>query len=209
MNKAHHRFSPICFITGASPACNLESAVSILLESGIRWIQYREKNKTKRDLFYEALKLREITRKYNACFIVNDHADIALAVDADGVHLGQDDLPLAEARKIMGDRIVGISTHALQEALSAETGGADYIGFGPVFHTATKDAGEPKGVDILKHIRASVKIPVIAIGGIKADTIQSVLGAGGSGVAVSSGLLQGDMKENAQRFLSMAASVLP
>jgi thiamine-phosphate pyrophosphorylase len=208
MNKAHHRFSPICFITGVSSAGNLESTVSALLESGIRWVQYREKNKTKRDMLHEALKLRKITGQYNACFIVNDHADIALAVDADGVHLGQDDLPLAEARKIMGDRIIGISTHALHEALSAEEGGADYIGFGPVFHTATKDAGAPKGVEVLKHIRGSVKIPVIAIGGIKADNIQSVLGAGCDGVAVSSGLLQGDIKENAKRLLSMAASVI-
>lgn len=209
MNKAHHRFSPICFITGASSSGSPDADVSVLLESGIRWVQYREKNKTKKDMLYEALRLREIAGKYDACFIVNDHVDIALAVDADGVHLGQDDLPLAEARKIMGNRIVGISTHSLDEALSAERGGADYIGFGPVFLTTTKDAGAPKGVDVLRQIKDSVSIPVIAIGGIKAGNIQSVLGAGCYGVAVSSGLLKGDIKENAKRLISAASSVRP
>ncbi|MBI3592335.1 MAG: thiamine phosphate synthase [Nitrospirae bacterium] len=196
--------SPICFITGlADTDTDIGGTVSALLETGVRFIQYREKSKTKREIFFEALKLREITRRFGACFIVNDYADIALAVDADGVHLGQEDLPLREAKKIMGSRIVGISTHNMNEAGEAEKGGADYIGFGPIFHTATKDAGEPKGVDALRMIKDALKIPVIAIGGIKGDNVRSVFDAGCDGVAVSSGLLRGDIRENARKFLSI------
>lgn len=194
------KLSPICFITGAD---NIENSVSILLRSNLKWIQCREKNRSKKEVFYNALKIRELTRKFNALFILNDHVDIALAVDADGVHLGQDDIPLSEAKKIMRGKIIGISTHNISEAQEAETGGADYIGFGPVFHTTTKNAGEPKGIDTLKQVKNSVNIPVIAIGGIKVDNIVSVLSSGCDGVAVSSGLLKGDIKENAKRFLSI------
>lgn len=188
---------PVFFITGGN---NVVACVQMLLESGIRWIQYREKSKTKKEMFYEALELREVAKKYNACLIVNDYADLALAVDADGVHLGQDDLPLGEARKIMGDRIIGISTHNIHEAREAERGGADYIGFGPIFHTTTKDAGEPQGLDVLKEIKNSVKMPVIAIGGIKAENVKAVIETGCYGVAVSSGLLEGDIRMNVKSF---------
>ena len=189
---------PVFFITGGS---NVVASVQMLLDSGIRCFQYRIKNRAKKEMFYEALELRELTKKYKACLIVNDYADLALAVDADGLHLGQEDLPLAEARKLMGDRLIGISTHNLSEAAGAEKGGADYIGFGPVFHTTTKDAGGPKGLDVLEEIRKSVKIPVLAIGGIKAENVRSVLETGCYGVAVSSGLLEGDIRANGRKFL--------
>jgi thiamine-phosphate pyrophosphorylase len=140
--------------------------------------------------------VRELTSRYQALFIVNDHADIALAVDADGVHLGQDDLPLAVARRIMGDRIIGISTHALSEAVAAARGGADYIGFGPIFPTATKDAGNPQGPGALRPIIAAVRIPVIAIGGIAPGNAASVAVAGCRHVAVSSGIVTGDVVGN-------------
>jgi thiamine-phosphate pyrophosphorylase len=188
----------ICFITDSR---NIENAVSAILEAGIRWVQYREKNKTKKEIFFYALKLREITWHFNACFIVNDYADIALAVDADGVHLGQEDLPLKEARRIMGNKIIGISTHNLQEAIEAERGGADYIGFGSIFPTTTKDDASVQGLDALRKAKDSVKIPVIAIGGINTDNVKSVFDAGCDGVAVSSGLLKGDIKEDARKFL--------
>lgn len=194
----------LCFITDARAGRPLGAVVRTLLEAGVRWIQYREKGKTKRELYGEALELRELTRRFGACFIVNDYADLALAVDADGVHLGQDDLPLAEAKKIMGGRIIGISTHSLREAVEAERGGADYIGFGSVFSTTTKEVGEPKGVEALREIREAVKIPVIAIGGIKAENAASVFAAGCWGAAVSSGLFCGDPKENAERLLKAA-----
>jgi thiamine-phosphate pyrophosphorylase len=192
------RSNNICFIT---PLGGNEGIVLEALESGIRWIQYREKNRSKREIFYQAVKLREITRRFDACFVVNDYVDIAIAVDADGIHIGQDDLPIAETRRIMGyTKIVGVSTHTLREAMEAEKGGADYIGFGPVFYTATKDAGEPKGVDVLRKIKDSVKIPVIAIGGIKTDNVKSVFDAGCDGAAVSSGILEGNTRENVRIF---------
>jgi thiamine-phosphate pyrophosphorylase len=197
----------ICFITGPSDAhAATAKNIAIILESGIRWVQYRVKDKTRRDIFFEALKLREITRTFKACLIVNDYADIALAVDADGVHLGQDDLPLREARRIMGDKIIGISTHSVVEALEAERDGADYIGFGSVFPSTTKAVGAPKGLEWLKTVINAVTIPVVAIGGIKPDNVLSVFETGCDGVAVSSGLLEGDIKWNAQRFLDSLLS---
>ena len=109
------------------------------LEGGSDIIQLRDKHSSKRELLYKAQQLRELTRRYGATFIVNDHIDIALAAFADGIHLGQDDLPLAEARRLMGDKIIGISTHAIEEARQAERDGADYIGVGPVFETKSKE----------------------------------------------------------------------
>jgi thiamine-phosphate pyrophosphorylase len=188
----------LCFVSAPN---ELIKTVTLLLEHGIRWIQYREKRKSRREIYLEALRLREITRQFEACLIINDYPDIALAVAADGVHLGQDDLPLTEARHIIGSKIVGISTHTADQAFEAEKGGADYIGFGPVFFTMTKDAGTPKGIDSLKRVKEAVKIPVIAIGGITADNIGSVLKSGCDGVAVSSGLLTEDIVDNVRKFM--------
>lgn len=200
LSKTVRRLSRICLITGSE---NVEASVINALEAGIRCIQYREKNKTKREIFHHALKLRELTRCFDACFIVNDYADIALAVDSDGVHLGQEDLPLAEARKIMGSRIIGVSTHNLSEALDAEKGGADYIGFGSIFPTDTKSDAIIKGLEALIMIRNSVRIPVFAVGGINADNVKSVFDTGCDGVAVSSGILKGNIRDNVKRFLSI------
>ncbi len=172
------------------------------LRAGITFVQYRQKEGTKREIYEEAAKLRKLTRHFNATLIINDHADIALAVDADGVHLGQDDLPLAEARKIMGEKIVGISTHDLVQARDATKGGADYIGFGPVFETKTKDAGKPRGLDNLRLIKQNVSVPVIAIGGINTGNIGAVLRAGADAVAVSSAICSGDVAANVVQFVS-------
>jgi thiamine-phosphate pyrophosphorylase len=173
-----------------------------VLDGGVSWVQYRQKNKERRAMYVEAEEMRKLTASYGACLVVNDFADIALAVDADGVHLGQDDLPLREARKIMGTGIVGISTHRLSEAIEAEAGGADYVGFGPLFPTTTKDAGEPKGVHALESVCTQLRIPVIAIGGIKVSHVEAVFRAGCAGIAVSSGLLFGDIRETAREFMS-------
>ena len=144
-------FNGICFITDSKYSdLPLYDMINNVLRAGVRCIQYREKDLSRRQIYENAVTLRKLTRLFNATLIINDHADIALAVEADGVHLGQDDLPLKEARKIMGNKIVGISTHDLAQAKEAEFGGADYIGFGPVFHTTTKDAGAPKGVDNIR-----------------------------------------------------------
>lgn len=193
----------LCFITGRKESCLiLKEIVTVVLSAGVRCIQYREKDKARRDIYREALMLRKLTDKFGAVLIVNDYTDIALAVNADGVHLGQSDLPLKEARKIFGGKkIIGISTHSIEEAIAAETGGADYIGFGPMFLTETKDAGKPKGVRALKKIKKLIKIPVVAIGGIKAENLESVIDSGADAVAVSSGILSGDIYDNINLFL--------
>ncbi len=192
----------ICLITdkGSCSLTVLEMAC-LALESGIKWIQYRDKGSDRLEAYRTALALRELTRDFGACLIINDHVDIAAAVGADGVHLGQEDLPLHEARKIIGhEKIVGISTHSIEEATEAELEGADYIGFGPVFSTSTKQAGRPKGIGELKKINATVRIPVVAIGGIDLDNCPSIFECGASAVATASSVLSGDIRRNAACF---------
>ena len=129
-------------------------------------------------------------RRPGFLFIVNDHADIAAAVNADGVHLGQDDLPIQWARTLLGnDRIIGISTHDPDQARLAQGAGADYIGYGPIFATATKDAGQLQGIEGLRKIRSAVSLPIIAIGGISKENIVEVFKAGADGAAVISAVL--------------------
>ena len=198
----------ICFITDRTySTLPLSDMVKRVLEAGLTFVQYRAKEKTRREIYEEAVVLRELTRSFGAVFIVNDHVDVALAVDADGVHLGQDDLPLKEARRIMGTRIIGISTHSLEQAREAEAGGADYIGFGPTFHTSTKDAGIPQGVDILKIITQNVHIPVVAIGGIGFDSVADVMNAGADCIAVATAICKGDITENARTFIRMLQTI--
>jgi thiamine-phosphate pyrophosphorylase len=173
-----------------------------VLNAGVRCIQYRDKEKSRKAIYEESLKIREVTKKFHAVFIVNDYVDIALAVDADGVHLGQDDLPLIEARKILGkEKIIGISTHNMDQAIEAENSGADYLGFGPIFYTNTKDAGMPQGTEILGQVTSRIRIPVVAIGGITLDTVRSVFEAGADAVAVASAILSGDIGNNTKAFM--------
>ncbi|MDA8433058.1 MAG: thiamine phosphate synthase [Nitrospiraceae bacterium] len=194
----------LCFITDRD-SCSVPvyEAAFAVLKAGVTFIQYRRKEGSRREIYEEAVKFRKLTRHFNATFIVNDHADIALAVDADGVHLGQEDLPLKEARRIMGKKLVGISTHDLSQAREAEAGGADYIGFGPLFHTATKDAGTPRGAEALAEICRNVAIPVVAIGGITPATLGAVVDAGADAVAVASALCRGDATANAVQFVDL------
>ena len=197
----------LCFITERK-ASNLPYGDMALraLSGGVRWVQYRDKDRTRREIYKESLRLRSITGDFDAALVVNDHPDIALAAEADGVHLGQDDLPLKEALKIMEGKIIGISTHSLKQAVDAEKGGAGYIGFGPVFHTTTKDAGSPKGVEMLREIKRNLRIPVVAIGGITFDNLRIVLETGVDAVAVASAILSGDIEENARRFMDIIKS---
>jgi thiamine-phosphate pyrophosphorylase len=178
-----------------------EEMTRAALMAGALWIQYREKEKSRKHIYKEARKLRQLTSSYGATFIVNDHADIALAGDADGVHLGQSDLPLREARMIMKEKIIGISTHSAAEALDAAAAGADYIGFGPMFLTRTKEAGEPKGLEMLRKIRGDVHIPIVAIGGISRNTVEALFAAGADAVAVASAILIGDISANVTSFM--------
>jgi thiamine-phosphate pyrophosphorylase len=141
--------------------CNDRSPAAILggfMMAGVKLVQLRAKEQSSGEFFALAKEARRVTREAGATFIVNDRADIALACNADGVHLGQEDLPLAAARKILGkDKIIGISTHGLEQAREAESAGADYIGFGPIFGSATKDTGySPRGLDMLREIRRTV-----------------------------------------------------
>lgn len=198
----------LCFITDRS-ICKLscEEMSLLVMKAGVKWIQYREKSKTRKEMYEDSVKLRKLTKDHQVVFIVNDYADIALSVDADGVHLGQDDLPLKEARRIMGKKkIIGISTHNVEQAIAAEKGGADYIGFGPVFHTETKDAGRPIGTDMLREVKKQIHIPVVAIGGIDLENLGPVFDTGVVAIAVSSAILRGNIETNVKNFMEIIAS---
>lgn len=175
------------------------------LAAGVKFFQYRSKNGARKGIYETSLMLSQIARNAQACFIVNDHADIAAAVHADGVHLGQDDLPIEFARKLLGvEKIVGISTHSLAQARAAAEAGADYIGFGPLFKTSTKDAGQTQGIQNLTIIKNAVAVPVIAIGGINQANIEFVAQAGADGAAVISGVLAApDIKFSAEQFVNL------
>lgn len=162
-----------------------------LLDGGARIIQLRAKETAARDCLNLAREARELCRAAGCLFIVNDRVDIALAAKADGVHLGQEDLPLYVARRLLGrDKIIGISTHDLAQAREAEQGGADYIGFGPIFGTATKNTGySARGPAMLKEIRQAVKIPIVAIGGINEKNVAQVWQAGADSAAIISDLM--------------------
>lgn len=158
------------------------------LAGGASIIQLRDKEKSSKELLEIAKQLSFITKEANCNFIVNDRLDIAMAADADGVHLGQDDLPVGEAKRILpGGMIIGASATNLAEALAAQREGADYLGVGPIFPTPSKDdAASPIGLSALREIRQSVGIPVVAIGGITVDNLEAVLATGVDGVAVIS-----------------------
>jgi len=161
-----------------------------LLEGGIRLLQLRVKAMSAAEFFQLAHTARTLTRSYACRLIINDRVDIALACAADGVHLGQEDLPLHAARKVMGDKMIGVSTHEVEQAREAERGGADYIGFGPMFGTTTKDTGySARGLEMLSRIRDAVTIPIVAIGGITEGNVNEVWQAGADSAAIISDLL--------------------
>jgi thiamine-phosphate pyrophosphorylase len=162
-----------------------------LCAGGARLLQLRVKDLSSREFLSLAQQVRDVCHRHGCLLIINDRADIALAVDADGVHVGQEDLPLAAARKVLGPhKIVGISTHDSAQAHKAERGGADYIGFGPLFGTTTKATGySARGLEQLREIRAVVRLPIVAIGGITTERALSALAAGANAVAMISDLV--------------------
>ncbi len=182
---------------------DLMRKIEYLLFSGIKWFQYRGKDVSRKEQYEEASRLMDIISRHGARLIINDYPDIAIAVDAHGVHLGQDDIPISHARRIMGNsRIIGISTHNIDEAVTAQELGADYIGFGPIYKTPTKpDAQTPKGPEAIIPLRKVIRIPIVAIGGIRHDNVKPVFESGADMIAVSSGILYGDVRENLERFL--------
>ena len=155
------------------------------LRGGADIIQLRDKSSDDRALLRYAKDIKQITKRYKRLFIVNDRADIAYAADADGVHLGQDDIQIEEARKILGGKIIGISTHSVGEAERAQRKGADYIGIGPIFETATKKGPAPIGPSILTEVRKRIDIPFFAIGGISLANIMDVKKNGADRIAVA------------------------
>ena len=174
-------------------ACNGKDSYKCIEESikgGIKIVQLREKNSSTKDFYEKALKVKEICKNYGALFIINDRLDIAQAVEADGVHLGQADIPIEKARKILKNKfLIGATARNAKEAKKAELLGADYIGSGAIFGTNTKDNAKKLEMEDLKKIVNSVKIPVFAIGGINISNVCMLKNIGLQGICAVSGIL--------------------
>ena len=178
-------------LTGGRP---LRLVVEAALRGGARAVQLREKDLPPRELYPLALEMRQLTQVYGARLLINDRVDVALAVNADGVHLTTTSLPASIARQVLGPgRLIGVSTHTHAEAQAAVEEGADFVVFGPVFFTPSKAPyGQPVGLDALRAVRAVVKSPILAIGGIKPTNLDQVLAAGADGIAVISAIISAD-----------------
>jgi thiamine-phosphate pyrophosphorylase len=175
-------------------------AATQAISGGAKILQLRDKHHKKRRLITMAQELKDLCHKSDILFIINDHLDVALAVDADGLHIGQEDVPLTVARREMPiDKIIGCSATNLKQALKLETEGADYIAVGAVYPTSTKTNASIVGIEFLKQIKQKVTLPIVAIGGIDKDNIREVISAGADAVAVVSAVLQQDDIEKATR----------
>jgi len=177
-----------------------------MLDAGARIMQLRLKDAPGRDFLAAARAIAEMCRKRGATLIVNDRVDIAILAGAHGVHLGQTDLPLDAARRIIGnDRMIGISTHNLEQARAAEDSGADYIGFGPIYPGGLRNNATGKGLDELRAIRAAVKIPIVAIGGITEARVAETLTAGADAVAIITDVVNApDLGAKVRSILALA-----
>lgn len=189
-------------ILGGRDLCE---AVEQSILGGATVVQLREKFISDDEFLKIALEVQKVTKKYNIPFIINDNVEIAKKIDAEGVHIGQSDESLEEARRVLGkDKIIGVSVGSIEEAQKAEAGGANYLGIGTIFFTGSKkDINEPLGLDNLKKIAVSVKIPSVAIGGIHLDNAHDVMETGVDGVAVISEILgQTDIKKATETLLN-------
>lgn len=168
---------------------NLE-CVKAMIEGGIKIIQYRDKTKSIKEKTKEAREIRELCKKHGVIFIVNDHVDIALLVDADGVHIGQDDMSPADVRKLIGnDKIIGLSTHSEEQGMKAFLDpDVDYIGVGPIFPTTTKDTA-PVGLEYLEYAVKNLHLPFTAIGGIKEHNIHEIISRGAKNICLVSDIV--------------------
>lgn len=183
-----------CFITDSKLSKkSIFSDVKNVINAGCKAIQYREKIKNNEKMIKEAKKIKSICRD-KAIFIVNDKIEVALAVDADGLHIGKDDISYGTARKLMGeDKLIGLTVHNVNEAIEAEKLGANYIGIAPIFKTKTKkDAIEPIGIKEITIVRNNINLPIIALGGIKKENIRDVIKAGADSIAAISAILNSD-----------------
>jgi thiamine-phosphate pyrophosphorylase len=169
----------------------LPAVVAASLRGGLRAVQLREKDLTAGRLFEHAVELRQLTRDYGAKLLINDRIDVALAVDADGVHLGKVGVPVREARRVLGGEcLIGYSAHSAVEALQAQHDGADFVTLGPVYHTASKaQYGAPLGLSAVAEAARMMSIPVFALGGVKHASVAEVMSAGAHGVAVISAIM--------------------
>lgn len=173
------------------------------LRAGCKIVQYREKNKSTKDLIDEAKKLKKICDG-KAVFLVDDRFDVALAVDADGIHIGQEDIHFETARMLLGkDKVIGLTVHNLDEAIEAEKLGVDYIGLAPIFKTGTKeDARDPIGTEMIEIVRKNVSLPIVAVGGIKKENIKDVMEAGAdSVVSIHAVLKSNDVYNEVSEFI--------
>jgi thiamine-phosphate pyrophosphorylase len=190
------------FITDAklSRAGNIRDVKSAIAAK-VKYVQYRNKYSSTKEMYQEAAKLRAICK--NIFFLVNDRLDIALSVDADGVHIGQDDLPYRLTRKLLGKKkIIGMTVHNVKEAETAEELGADYLSISPIFTTETKpDAGTAVGIRLIKKIKQRVRLPVVAIGGINLSNAEEVVRAGADGLcAISAVVAKRDVRKEIEKF---------
>jgi thiamine-phosphate pyrophosphorylase len=182
---------------------DIEEVVRQAIDGGAQMIQYRDKNSDAADFLATASKLKAVCRERNVPFIVNDRADVAREVDADGVHIGQTDLSINEAGQMSGfAKIIGKSASTIDQAKKAEEEGADYLGIGPIFDTPSKEIGKPIGLDIVREARDSLRIPFYLIGGITKDNLDQIIEAGGRRIAVISAVVSsGDVKSATASFL--------
>jgi thiamine-phosphate pyrophosphorylase len=183
---------------------NPVALAQILLDAGARIMQLRLKDASSRDFLAAAREIAGLCRDHEAMLIVNDRADIAKLADAAGVHVGQQDLPLKAAREIVGDgKFVGVSTHTIEQARAAERDGADYIGFGAIYTGGLKNVRNAQGLERLREVRAAVRLPIVAIGGITEATVPDVLAAGADAVAIITDVVRApDIKAKVQAILS-------
>jgi thiamine-phosphate pyrophosphorylase len=180
------------FVTWPSISKNgILTDVKNALSAGCKIIQYREKNKSTKDMLEEAKLIKNLCKK-RSIFLVNDRVDIAYSIDADGVHIGRNDIPIKTAREILGQKkIIGFTVNNLEEAIQVEKQGVDYIGLAPIYQTKTKDkSSKPCGIDIIKIIRENISIPIVAVGGINKYNVMDVISMGADSVVAVSAVLK-------------------
>jgi thiamine-phosphate pyrophosphorylase len=204
MKLASHFYAMVDPAGGHEPA----ALARLLLDAGARVMQLRLKSASGRDLLAAARVIATMCRERGAMLIVDDRTDIAMLAGADGVHLGQEDLPVEAARRLAGsEMIIGISTHSVEQAVAAACGGADYIGFGPMYPGGLRNNVAGKGLELLREVRAAVRIPIVAIGGITEATVPAVLAAGADACAIITDVVRApDIAAKVRAILALNAA---